>query len=73
MARRVTRHLNGDTETWDDGLGTYVRLDSAGKQLSKRALSSLEREALDPNAVRIRALNDAVDQLILDALMGGML
>ena len=73
MARRVVRHLDGGTETWDDVADTYVRLDSAGKQINKRALSLLERERLDPNAVRIQALNDAVDQLILDALMGGML
>ncbi len=72
MARRVVHGADGSKETWDDELDTYVRLDSSGHQVTKRVLSSLERSMLDPNRAKIRELNEAVDQLILDSLMGGM-
>lgn len=71
MARKQIRHPDGNVESWDDSTGEYVHSGPAGEEVEKRPLTDAECSMLDPANARIAQLQDAVDQLILDALMGG--
>lgn len=72
MARKVHRHSDGSEEIWDSETGRYTHLDSDGVEVEDRPLTKPECETLDPTTPAVRQLNEVVDQLILDMLMGGM-
>lgn len=72
MARKKFVHADGTIETWDDATCLYVLRDPSGVEIESRALTGDELSMLDPRSGDIRALQDIVDQLILDSLMGGM-
>lgn len=67
-------HLGTDRVQMDGSTNTLTRWDSAGQEVEKRPLTPVEQNflatALAPE--RLVGLTDAVNQLVLDALMGGM-
>lgn len=72
MARKTFRHSDGSNETWDCSTGLYVHTGSDGVVAEQRDLTAAEIDSLDPTARSLRDLTEVVNQLILDALMGGM-
>lgn len=67
--RHVTE-ADGSQEIWDGRTNMYQKWDSEGQTLEQRPLTAQEITDLDPQAA-IKSLTDAVDQLILDQLLGG--
>ncbi len=46
-------------------------LDAAGSQTGTRPATDAEVDQINPTEAQLRRLTEAVDQLILDALLGG--
>ena len=76
MARKHVINPDNTQELWatdmgDDGLGRYYRWNAELEEVEARALTDDERNLLNPGPA-VLSLTAAVDQLILDSLMGGM-
>jgi hypothetical protein len=71
MARKFIYYADGAAEMWDDEAETYSKFDSEGYEVARRALTDTEKDALDPNALKLRKVAQVTEQLILNQLMTG--
>lgn len=72
MAHKLIVYNDKSQELWDDSAGVYTHTGADGKVLANRPLTEQEYSMLNPSTAKINDLAEAVDQLILEALMGGM-
>lgn len=71
MARTHVIHDDGTQEMWDSEEG-YIRWDAEQVEVESRPLTEAERLEVDPKAA-VQALQEVVDQMLLDQLMNSMM
>lgn len=75
MANFTFLRSDGQLAQYDLDAGTYAICDPSGAATTApRPITDEERRSVDPNYLneQVASLTAALDQLILDALMGGM-